>query len=162
VVYSPNILGRIFRGSGDPIDGGPELTIDWVNDVKNMMALLERGDSIYQIMQVTGEEGITLEDFSEWQKSMLLDMVYLQQDAFDEVDACMPRERQLASFGLLKKLIAADFKFQDKNEARDFFTKITGLYKNWNYSRADSPDYERYGKDIEQLAYQYLPGRNVQ
>jgi len=102
-VYSPNILGRIFRGSGDPIDGGPELTIDWVNDVKNMMALLERGDSIYQIMQVTGEEGITLEDFSEWQKSMLLDMVYLQQDAFDEVDACMPRERQLASFGLLKK-----------------------------------------------------------
>lgn len=162
MVYSPNILGRIFRGSGDPIDGGPELTIDWVNDVKNMMALLERGDSIYQIMQVTGEEGITLEDFSEWQKSMLLDMVYLQQDAFDEVDACMPRERQLASFGLLKKLIAADFKFQDKNEARDFFTKITGLYKNWNYSRADSPDYERYGKDIEQLAYQFLPGRNVQ
>ncbi|WP_036281391.1 hypothetical protein [Methylomicrobium lacus] len=161
-MYSPNILGRIFRGSGDPIDGGPELTIDWVNDVKNMMALLERGDSIYQIMQVTGEEGITLEDFSEWQKSMLLDMVYLQQDAFDEVDACMPRERQLANFGLLKKLIAADFKFQDKNEARDFFTKITGLYKNWNYSRADSPDYERYGKDIEQLAYQYLPGRNVQ
>lgn len=28
VVYSPNILGRIFRGSGDPIDGGPELTND--------------------------------------------------------------------------------------------------------------------------------------
>ena len=26
VVYSPNILGRIFRGSGDPMDGGPELT----------------------------------------------------------------------------------------------------------------------------------------
>ena len=28
VVYSPNILGRIFRGSGDPIDGGPELKTD--------------------------------------------------------------------------------------------------------------------------------------
>ncbi|MDP1665339.1 MAG: V-type ATP synthase subunit B [Methylobacter sp.] len=28
VVYSPNILGRIFRGSGDPIDGGPELAVD--------------------------------------------------------------------------------------------------------------------------------------
>ncbi|MEC4747250.1 V-type ATP synthase subunit A [Methylomicrobium sp. Wu6] len=139
-----------------------ELNSDWVNDVKNMMTLLERGDSIYQIMQVTGEEGITLEDFIEWQKSVLLDMVYLQQDAFDEVDACMPRERQLASFGLLKKLIAEDFKFQDKNEARDFFTKLTGLYKNWNYSRPDSPDYERYGKDIEQLADRYLPGRNVQ
>ncbi|MDD1609325.1 MAG: V-type ATP synthase subunit B [Methylococcaceae bacterium] len=28
VIYSNNILGRIFRGSGDCIDGGPELTTD--------------------------------------------------------------------------------------------------------------------------------------
>jgi V/A-type H+-transporting ATPase subunit A len=139
-----------------------ELTPDWINDVKAMMDLLERGDGIYQIMQVTGEEGITLEDFVDWQKSVLLDMVYLQQDAFDVIDACMPRERQLASFGVLKKLVAADFKFPDKNAARDFFTKLTGLYKNWNYSRPDSPDYDRYARDIEQLAAQYLPGHNVQ
>jgi V/A-type H+-transporting ATPase subunit A len=132
-----------------------ELDPQWVGDVKDMMTLLERGDSIYQIMQVTGEEGISLEDFIEWQKSMLLDMAYLQQDAFDEVDANMPRERQLASFRLLKKLLTAEFKFQDKDAARDFFTRITGLYKNWNYSRADSPDYERFMTEIEQLAGQY-------
>ncbi|MBF6651032.1 V-type ATP synthase subunit A [Methylobacter sp. BlB1] len=132
-----------------------ELDPQWISDVKDMMALLERGDSIYQVMQVTGEEGISLEDFIEWQKSVLLDMAYLQQDAFDEVDANMPRERQLASFRLLKKLLTAEFKFQDKDAARDFFTRITGLYKNWNYSRADSPDYERYMTEIEQLAGQY-------
>jgi len=28
VVYSENILGRIFRGSGEPIDGGPDLSTD--------------------------------------------------------------------------------------------------------------------------------------
>lgn len=28
VVYSDNILGRVFRGSGEPIDGGPELPTD--------------------------------------------------------------------------------------------------------------------------------------
>ncbi len=28
VTYSPNILGRIFRGSGEPIDGGPNLASD--------------------------------------------------------------------------------------------------------------------------------------
>ena len=132
-----------------------ELDAQWVDDVKDMMALLERGDGIYQIMQVTGEEGISLEDFIEWKKSVLLDMAYLQQDAFDEVDANMPRERQLASFRLLKKLLTTEFKFQDKEAARDFFTRITGLYKNWNYSRADSPDYERYMTEIEQLAGQY-------
>ncbi|MGR8935790.1 MAG: V-type ATP synthase subunit A [Gammaproteobacteria bacterium] len=137
-----------------------ELDAQWVADVKSMMALLERGDGIYQIMQVTGEEGITLDDYVDWQKSVLLDMVYLQQDAFDEVDACMPRERQLASFRLLKKLLDAKFAFKDKNQARDFFTHLTGLYKNWNYSRSDSPDYGRYQAEIEQLAGQYLPGHN--
>ncbi len=33
VTYSPNILGRIFRGSGEPIDGGPELASDPKIDV---------------------------------------------------------------------------------------------------------------------------------
>ncbi len=28
VTYSPNILGRIFNGSGEPIDGGPDLSTD--------------------------------------------------------------------------------------------------------------------------------------
>ncbi len=28
VVYSRNILGRVFRGTGEPIDGGPALTLD--------------------------------------------------------------------------------------------------------------------------------------
>lgn len=28
VAYSPNILGRIFNGSGEPIDGGPQLSAD--------------------------------------------------------------------------------------------------------------------------------------
>lgn len=31
--YSPNILGRIFNGSGVPIDGGPDLSADPVIDV---------------------------------------------------------------------------------------------------------------------------------
>ncbi len=33
VRYSPNILGRIFRGTGDPIDSGPDLSQDPTVDV---------------------------------------------------------------------------------------------------------------------------------
>ena len=107
------------------------------------------------MMQVTGEEGITEEDYVKWQKSVLLDMVFLQQDAFDSVDAAMPRKRQLASFNLLKELIDTDFRFKDKDEARTFFTRLTNLYKNWNYSAPDSPDYGRLLKDIGNLADQF-------
>jgi len=120
-----------------------------------MQELLEKGDSIYQMMQVTGEEGITEEDYIIWQKSLLLDMVYLQQDAFDDIDACMPRARQLESFHLLKGLIDTNYIFKDKNEIRSFFTELTGLYKNWNYSSPDSQEFERYRKEIVALAVQY-------
>jgi V/A-type H+-transporting ATPase subunit A len=131
------------------------LTSAWTEDVKAMQDLLAQGDSIYQMMQVTGEEGISIDDYVVWQKATLLDMVYLQQDAFDDVDVSMPRERQLESFKLLKQVVTRDYNFSSKEEVRDCFTRLTGLYKNFNYSPSNSPDYTRYKQEIEQLAAQY-------
>ena len=131
------------------------LGAQWTIDVKAMRELLDRGNTIYQMMQVTGEEGISIEDYLMWQKATLLDMVYLQQDAFDDVDVSVPRERQLESFMLLKGLIQREYRFTDKDEAREFFTRVTGLYKNFNYSPQDSPEYGRYRQEIEDLAAKY-------
>ncbi|MGD9079439.1 MAG: V-type ATP synthase subunit A [Desulfobacterales bacterium] len=131
---------------------------EWVSDIKAMQELLRKGDTIYQMMQVTGEEGISIEDFIAWQKATLLDMVFLQQDAFDAVDASMSVERQQKSFQLLKSLIETDYRFTDKDAARDFFTKITSAYKNLNYSPEESQEYQRYQKEIEDLAAEYSIG----
>jgi len=131
---------------------GEHLTPDWVETVKSMTSLLKEGDAVYQMMQVTGEEGVTMEDFVKWQKATLVDMVYLQQDAFDEVDASMPRERQLESFQLIKDLVSKDYHFESTEEVRDFFTRLTGLYKNLNYSTMGSPEYKRHREEIEELA----------
>jgi V/A-type H+-transporting ATPase subunit A len=128
---------------------------DWVENVKELQQLLVEGDGIYRMMQVTGEEGISLEDYVKWQKSVLLDMVYLQQDAFDPVDATMSRERQVESFVFLKHLIDTNYGFDDRDTARDFFTKLTSLYKNWNYSPVDSNDYTRFRDEIRTLAESY-------
>jgi len=132
------------------------LGVSWVPSVKSMLDLLHQGDAVYQMMQVTGEEGISTADYVLWQKATLLDMVYLQQDAFDEVDVSMSRERQLESFQLLQKLIDRNYAFKDKNEVRDFFTRLIGLYKNLNYSPRESPQYQRYIDEIEALARQYV------
>ncbi|MFG0286937.1 MAG: V-type ATP synthase subunit A [Rhodopirellula sp. JB044] len=126
-----------------------ELTTTWVDDVAQLQELLRKGDSINQMMQVTGEEGITLEDFITWQKSVLVDMAYLQQDAFDDVDACMPRERQLESMRLIKRLVDREYPFANRDDARDFFTKVIGLYKNWNYSAPGTAEYDRYKAELE-------------
>lgn len=125
-----------------------ELSFGWVDDVKSMIALLQKGDEIYQMMKVTGEEGITLDDFITWQKSVLLDMVYLQQDAFDEVDAAMSREKQQESFSLLKRIIQKEYNFKDKEEARTYFINLTGYYKNLNYTQESSPEYKELKEKI--------------
>jgi V/A-type H+/Na+-transporting ATPase subunit A len=124
---------------------------DWVGGVKALQQLLVDGDAIYRMMQVTGEEGISMEDYVKWQKSMLLDMVYLQQDAFDEVDSSMSLQRQSESFRFLKEIIDNRYDFTDRDVARDFFTRLTSLYKNWNYAAENSPDYSRYRDDIVAL-----------
>lgn len=132
------------------------INVDWVSEVKMMHEMLHRGEAIYQMMQVTGEEGITIEDYIDWQKSTLIDMVFLQQDAFDEVDITVSSERQQESFALMKGLITEKYTFKDKDECRDFFTKITGLYKNFNYSPIDAPAYKNYKREITALSDKYL------
>lgn len=124
---------------------------NWTRHVKMMREMLFKGDAIYQMMQVTGEEGITIEDYTDWQKALLIDMAYLQQDAYDSVDVSVPLKRQLESFNLLKSIVNRPYHFEDKEKARDFFTKIMSHYKNLNYSTWDSPEYHDYEKKIHSL-----------
>ncbi len=123
----------------------------WVDRVEEMMALLRQGDTVQQMMQVTGEEGVTIGDFVLHQKALMLDMVFLQQDAFDDVDASAPLDRQRLVFDKLYAILTRPYDFSDKAAARGYFTKMTGLWKNFNYAAADSPDYERYLQEIDDL-----------
>ena len=124
----------------------------WTSRVKEMHELIRKGDSVSQMMQVTGEEGITLEDFVTYQKSLFLDMVYMQQDSFDAVDSAAPIERQKMTFNRVYDLVTRDYSFSDKASVRDYFTKLTGLFKNFNYAREDAPDYASLLAQIDELA----------
>ncbi|MGB5729440.1 MAG: V-type ATP synthase subunit A, partial [Thiogranum sp.] len=96
----------------------------WVEQVATMQALLEQGDAVQQMMQVTGEEGVTTEDYVTYQKSLFLDMVYLQQDAFDKVDASVSLERQRVAFARVYALVTRDYAFTDKAAVREYFTRL--------------------------------------
>lgn len=101
--------------------------------------------------QVTGEEGISLDDFVASEAARFLDMVFLQQDAFDPIDSSSPLERQRALFDRVHAIASRPYAFADKEAARQYFTKLTGLFKNFNYAAPDSPDALRYLKEIEAL-----------
>ncbi len=129
---------------------------DWNDSVQAMLKLLERGNSVFQMMQVTGEEGTTLDDFVVYQKATLVDMAYLQQDAFDPVDVTAPPERQQETFSLIKRLVENSYCFEDKEQARDYFTQQTGLLRNLNYSPRESRDYDRFLTMIQELERKHL------
>ncbi|GGB33480.1 V-type ATP synthase alpha chain [Roseibium aquae] len=131
---------------------------DWVAQVEEMIDLLRRGDEVNRMMQVTGEEGISIEDFIVQQKALFLDMVYLQQDAFDDVDASAPLPRQQETFGIVYRVAKHAFDFPEKDEARRFFTELTSLFKNLNYSAEGSKDRDELKGRIEALI-RHAPSR---
>ena len=100
--------------------------------VEKMRALLRRGNEVLQMTKVVGEEGTAMADFLVYLKSELLDSVYLQQDAFNEVDSAVPVERQKIVFDTLEKIIDTDFTFDDKDVARRFFLTLSQAFKDWH------------------------------
>eukprot|EP00873_Tetraselmis_striata_P026324 jgi/Tetstr1/446588/TSEL_034113.t1 len=116
-----------------------ELGHDWAGQVETVTALLHKGDEISRMMQVTGEDGVTLDDFVTQQKALFVDMVYLQQDAFDDVDVSVPLARQRETFDLVCRAVGHTYAFDDKEAARAFFIRLTGLFRNLNYAADKSP-----------------------
>ncbi|MCX5512971.1 V-type ATP synthase subunit A [Kaistia algarum] len=127
------------------------LAPDWSEKVEAMTALLARGDEVARMEQVTGEEGISLEDFIAAEAARFLDMVFLQQDAYDAVDSSSPIERQHALFDRVHRITTRHYAFSDKEAARQHFTKLTGLFKNLNYAAAGSGEAQRLTNEIEAL-----------
>ena len=127
------------------------LAQDWTGHVQQLLELLAHGNNVYEMIQVAGEEGVTLEDFVLYQQALFVDMVYLQQDAFDNVDVSVPLERQKEVFTLIIKLINSKRQFTDQHQVRDYYTRLTGLFKNLNYAIWQSTEYKSLWSKIESL-----------
>jgi V/A-type H+/Na+-transporting ATPase subunit A len=127
------------------------LGASWTADVEELSALLRRGDEVARMEQVTGEEGISLEDFVASQAARFVDMVFLQQDAFDDIDASCPLDRQQALFELVRGIATRSYGFTDKEQVRTHFTKLTGLIRNYNYAPPGSQEARRLLDEINAL-----------
>ncbi len=123
----------------------------WLEDVQRINALLHRGEEISRMVQVTGEEGVSLEDFVTQQKAVLVDMVYLQQDAFDPVDVSTDIERQKQSFELLARIVDTTMTFAAKEDVRRWFNRLTDAFKNLNYAERDGDIFKGHWQQIDEL-----------
>ena len=111
--------------------------------VRHVAEILHKGNEVHQMMTVVGEEGTTIEDFTIALKADFFDNVYLQQDAFDEVDAATPAERQRFVFEKVLSVVDLDFDFKTKDEARKTMVEVTDYFRNLNYAATDSEEYKK-------------------
>ena len=111
--------------------------------------ILKTGNEVNQMMRVVGEEGTSLEDFIIYLKAEFLDSVYLQQNAFDEVDAATIEERQKYVFGVIHEIMEKEFSPKDKDSARKFFQTLRQKFIEWNSIEWKSEDFFAKEKDIK-------------
>lgn len=112
--------------------------------------ILKKGNEVDQMMKVVGEEGVSIDDFITHMKAEFLDASYLQQDAFDPVDAATNLERQQYVFAKVNDILRTDFSFETKDTARSFFLELIQLFKNWNPQEWQSDEFAAAEKEIDE------------
>jgi len=94
------------------------------------------------MMKVVGEEGTSMEEFVDHLKGEFFDAVYLQQNAFDPVDTATDMDRQNEQIDLVSKVLKRNFKFDDKEAARNFFLDLTDKVIQLNYTPKNEFNYK--------------------
>jgi V/A-type H+-transporting ATPase subunit A len=110
---------------------------------------MRRGMEVEQMMKVVGEEGTSIEDYVIYLKGDLIDSVYFQQNSFDAVDAAVKPERQIYVFAKLLVVLASQFTFADKNEARSWFNRLRQKFLDYNGSEWKSDRFTTLEGEIE-------------
>ena len=110
--------------------------------------VLFRGQEVGQMMKVVGEEGTGLEDFLVYLKSEFLDAVYLQQNAFDPVDASVDTARQRHIFDLLFTILGSKIRAEGKEEARGLFSTLRQKFIDYNGAAWDSDEFKRLEREL--------------
>ena len=124
---------------------------NWLEMVNEAKTRLLRGKEIAEQINILGDDGVPVEYHVTFWKSELIDFVVLQQDAFDDIDAVTPLERQQAMLELVSGICRSEYKFETFQEVTDFFKKIINICKQMNYSEFKSEKYSNYLASLEEL-----------
>ena len=122
----------------------------WVDNVYAGKTLVQRGKEANDQINILGDDGVPVEYHERFWKSELIDFVILQQDAFDDIDANCPMERQQMMYKMVLGICNQEFAFADFEACSQFFKGLINLFRQMNYSEWKSEKFEGYRKQIEQ------------
>ena len=124
---------------------------NWVDAVNEGKVIMQRGKEANDQINILGDDGVPVEYHERFWKSELLDSVILQQDAFDDIDANCPIERQQVMYNLVLNICRTNFKLDTFEDCSKFFKDLIYLFRQMNYSEWKSEQYDNFLKQIETL-----------
>ncbi len=125
---------------------------EWIPEVLNLKTRMQRGKEIAEQINILGDDGVPVEYHVTFWKSEVIDFVILQQDAFDEVDAVTPLERQEEILNLVTAICEKeDYEFDTFQDVVDYFKKMINLCKQMNYSEYRSEQYNDFKAQVEAM-----------
>ncbi len=127
----------------------------WVANVTKAKNLLRRGREANEQINILGDDGVPVAYHVSFWKSELIDFVFLQQDAFDEIDALCPMDRQKYMLDLVLDICDIDFNFEDFEKCREFFKELINDLRQMNYTKFHSEEFENYAQRIHKLIEDY-------
>ena len=131
---------------------------EWIGKVNELKTRLQRGKEIAEQINILGDDGVPVEYHVTFWKSELIDFVILQQDAFDEIDAVTPMERQEDILNMIIDICHTEFEFDNFNDVMDYFKKMINVCKQMNYSKFKSEEYEGFKQQLKELIAEHRSG----
>ena len=121
----------------------------WVEKVLKAKNIVRRGREMADQINILGDDGVPMSYHEAFWKSELVDFAFLQQDAFDNIDALCPIERQKFMLDFILDICDHSFEFEKFEDCRTFFQNMINLLRQMNYTEFQSPKFHEYEQKLK-------------
>ena len=123
----------------------------WVDKVLKAKNIVRRGREMADQINILGDDGVPVSYHEAFWKSELVDFAFLQQDAFDDIDALCPLERQKYMLDLIMDICDHSFSFEQFEQCRSFFREMINILRQMNYSEFKGGKFMEYQQQLTKL-----------
>lgn len=128
----------------------------WIEAVEQGKTIIQRGKEAFEQINILGDDSVPMEYHERYWKSELLDFVFLQQDAFDPVDASSPMDRQRYMYEKILSICKLSFHHDNFESCSLFYKNLIHVCRQMNYSKYNSKEFYAAETDLEGLINENL------
>ncbi len=121
----------------------------WTEKVLKAKNIVRRGREMADQINILGDDGVPMSYHEAFWKSELVDFAFLQQDAFDAIDALCPMERQKYMLDCILDICDRKFEFESFEECRTYFKDLINTLRQMNYTEFESPKFHDYEQQLK-------------